>query len=82
VAISSRSCISVSARSLGMGFVAIARPPSIDQFVIIAEDAITSRPCSRINDGKHMLADSLCFFEMHAAADHPINNDRALVIEF
>jgi hypothetical protein len=64
------------------GLAAITGSPSVDQLVIIAEDAITMRPCSRIDDGKQMLADSLCFFEIHASADHPINNHRALVLEF
>jgi len=55
--------VSASGR-LGRGFAAIAGPPTVDQLVIIAEDAITMRSCSRINDGKQMLADSLevrCF---------------------
>jgi hypothetical protein len=64
------------------GLTAITGPPSVDQLVTIAEDAITMRPCSRIDDGKQMLADSLCFFEIHATADHPINNHRTLVLEF
>src|ERR1019366_955967 len=41
---------------LGRRFVAITRTPSIDQFVIVAEDAKTPRSFSTINDGKQMLA--------------------------
>ncbi len=56
---SSRSCISVSIGSFGEGSVAITRLPGIGQFVIVAEDSISFRSCSRINDGKQMLAYSL-----------------------
>jgi hypothetical protein len=73
--------VSASGR-LGRGFAAIAGPPTVDHLVIIAEDAITMRSCSRIGNGKQMLADSLCLFEIQAAADHPINNHWALVLEF
>ena len=79
---SSRSCISVSIGSFGEGSVAITRLPGIGQFVIVAEDSISFRSCSRINDGKQMLAYSLCLLEIHTAADHPIKNYRAIVLEF
>jgi hypothetical protein len=62
-------------------FVATISLPSINQFVIVTEHAITLGSCSRIDDGKQMLADSLCLFEIHTASDHPIKNQRAPVLE-
>jgi len=73
---------SLLASVLGRGFVVISGVPSINQFTIVAEDAIPVRSCSGINDGKQMLTYALCFFEIHAAADHPVKNQRALVAEF
>ena len=83
-AISSRSCAFVSIGSLwgGASSLSIIGPPNIDHFLVMAEDAITPWSCSRINNAKQMLADSLRLFEIHAAADYPIKNRRALVLKF
>jgi hypothetical protein len=42
----------VGLRHWQRGLAAIAGSPSVDQLVIIAEDAITTTSCSRISDGK------------------------------
>jgi hypothetical protein len=66
-------------RSLRWIFVVISRP-SKDQFAVIAEDAITQRVRSHISDGKQMLAYSLCFLEIHATANHPVNNHWVIMV--
>jgi hypothetical protein len=66
-------------RSLRWIFVVISGP-SKDQFAVISEDALTQRVRSHISDGKQMLAYSLCFLEIHATANHPVNNHWAITV--
>ena len=58
------------------GLVVISGTPSIDQFEIMAEDAITQRSCSVFNYRKQMVPDSLGLIQIHAATDHPVKNHR------